>query len=190
MFSVRIRSIAPLSVIIRRRSLRALRAPCVSWSCRRWTPTWRTTSLKLPSTPPSTKSATVCLLLSSPWCVEFVEFLCKYHMHRKFGKCLWQTNIIMSPTIDGVVYGMPLYCFKGLDLSLFVQCLAYAPQLVKALSNGLDPEKACTAIHMCTNGTGRFWLQKRMKGSHFEQHSVVKDNISAKPEHRHVSDGN
>jgi hypothetical protein len=29
-----------------------------------------------------------------------------------------------------------------------------------------------------------------MKGSHFEQHSVVKDNISAKPEHRHVSDGN
>jgi hypothetical protein len=38
---------------------------------------------------------------------------------------------------------------------LIAQCLAFAPELVKALSNGFDPEKACTAIHMCTNNTGK-----------------------------------
>ncbi|XP_041364558.1 uncharacterized protein LOC121379934 [Gigantopelta aegis] len=33
-------------------------------------------------------------------------------------------------------------------------CLSMAPGLIKELENGFDPQKACNAIHMCTNSTG------------------------------------
>ncbi|KAK7475401.1 hypothetical protein BaRGS_00033351, partial [Batillaria attramentaria] len=51
--------------------------------------------------------------------------------------------------INGTVYKL---C-NDLPGTIKDTCLAFAPQLVAELANGLDPKQACTAIKLCTNDT-------------------------------------